>query len=234
MNRGSETGAHGVLFGRERERRIAADLLRSDLVRLLTITGTGGIGKTTLALAIARDLQAEFGAEVVQVSLAHIDNPDLVIAEIGQALGLQDDTGVSAFDRICAHLRDRQVVLVLDNLEQVRAAGPEIVAIVKRCPGVTVLATSRIPLNVTFEQQFALAPLPLPEDDMDSVEALRDVPSIAMFTQRAKARKFDFELTEANAAAVAAICARVDGIPLAIELAAARIKVLSPRPCWPG
>ncbi len=218
------------LIGREREAAAAAALLRGANVRVLTLTGPGGVGKTRLALRIAADLAADFANGVAFVDLAPIRDPTLVVPAIAQALGLREVPGIPFSSTLVDALRGRHLLLLLDNLEQVTEAGRDIAALVAACPELSVLATSRAPLRLRAEQEFPVEPLAPPDSQgARSVQALATNPAVALFVQRAAAVVRTFALTDANAAAVAEVCARLDGLPLAIELAAARVKVLSPQ-----
>ena len=218
------------LFGREQEIEEAIALLRHSGNRLLTLTGPGGVGKTRLALRVALELKDEFADGALFVSLAPITDAGLVPSAIAQALELKGAAETSPRDMLLGFLHDRELLLVLDNFEQVPAAGPVIAEALAACPHVTVIVTSRRSLRVDGEQEFPVSPLSLPEYSAGvPLSELALVPAVALFQQRARLVRPTFSLTEDNVQAVMEICARLDGVPLAIELAAARIKVLSPQ-----
>jgi predicted ATPase len=213
--------------GRERELAQGAGLLEQS--RLMTLTGPPGSGKTRLALRVAADHQDAFTHGSFFVPLAAIGNPRSVEIEIARALGLRATPGESALEGVKAFLRDRQALLVLDNFEQLIPAAPQIGELLDAAPGIRILVTSRSPLGISGEQEFPVQPLRIPSgDESPELEALAGYDAVALFVARAQAVDPSFALTRVNAPAVAQITVRLDGLPLAIELAAARIKVLTP------
>lgn len=219
------------LLGREHEEAALVHLLCTDDVRLVTLTGPPGVGKTRLALQVARMFAGTeiFAGDVAFVALAAVRDAALVIPTIADALGLDETGGQSAEDAVRSVLRTRRLLLLLDNFEQVLEAAPALAELLATCPLVKILVTSRAPLRVRAEHQFPVQPLATPNPArLPPLDDLARYPAVALFVQRARAARPDFELTPAHAPAVAAICACLDGLPLAIELAAARIKLLSP------
>ena len=215
------------LVGREREVQIATQLMQRTGVRLLTVTGPGGVGKTRLALEIAADLRPLFPDGVCFVALAPINDPDLVVPTIAQALGLKEGGDQSLLEHASAFLREKRLLLVLDNFEQIVAGAPQLAGLLAACPKVKMLITSRALLHIEGEHEFPLSPLALPDAGrLSDLAYLSHSAAVALFVQRAQALKHDFELTTENAPTIAAICMRLDGLPLALELAAARIKLL--------
>jgi predicted ATPase/class 3 adenylate cyclase/DNA-binding CsgD family transcriptional regulator len=218
------------LIGREKEVILVQNLLRREEVRLLTLTGPGGIGKTHLAIHLATDMFQTFADGVCFISLASIHDPDLVVPTIASTLGLRETADWPLLEHLQAYLRDKQMLLLLDNFEQVVTSTPQLIELLAICPQLKALVTSRAVLRVRWEYEFPVGPLALPDPAHAPEEsaALTEYAAIALFRQRAQAIKPDFELTAANAGIIAAICLRLDGLPLAIELAAARIKLLPP------
>ena len=223
-----------LFIGREQERVALCGLLERDDVRLVTLTGPGGVGKTRLALRIAADLQDKYPDGVAFVPLAAINDPALVAATIVQSLQIRSGEDLPPLDRLQHYLRDREMLLVLDNFEQVLDAALVLAALLRTCATLTLLVTSRAPLHLTGERQFPVPPLAVPERAGQSflteaeLAELGRTDAVRLFVDRAEATGAGFTLTSANGAAVAAICQRADGLPLAIELAAARTAFLSP------
>ena len=204
-------------------------LLRPD-IRLLTLTGTAGVGKTRLALEVARELVHDFADGVYLVSLASISDPAFVIPTIAHRLGLAESGSQPMLELLKTLQRDKQRLLVLDNFEQVIEVSTLLVELLEACPALKLLVTSREVLRLHGEHQFAVPPLAFPDPrHLPDAESLAQVPAVHLFLQRAQAIKSDFQMTTDNAATIAEICIRLDGLPLAIELAAARIKLLAPQ-----
>jgi predicted ATPase/DNA-binding XRE family transcriptional regulator len=217
------------LIGRHQEQAALDSLMRDSGVRLVTLTGPGGVGKTRLALAVAEQLGDAFPDGLTFVDLAPLRDPDLVLPTIASALGLRETGGRALVDGIRAFLRERTTVLVLDNFEHLPEAARVATDILTAGPGVKILATSRVPLHVRGEREFPVPPMALPASEKTSdLSDLAANEAVAFFIDRAQAVRPNFALTPDNAAAVVAICARLDGLPLALELAAARVKTLPP------
>ncbi len=216
------------LVGRITELAAARTLLLDDAAPIVTVTGPGGVGKTRLALAVARETAPSFADGAYFADLTPVREPALVLPAIAQVLGVRPRGDQVPFAAVAAFLKARQVLLVLDNFEQVLPAAPEIAALLASCPALQVLSTSRAPLRVRGEHLLPVPPLPLPAGDaVADIDLLGRFDAVTLFTQRARAANQRVALTEANAATVADICRRTDGLPLAIELAAARLRHLS-------
>ena len=218
------------LVGREREVAEITDRVRSEEVRLLTLTGPGGTGKTRLALQAAADLLEEFEDGVFFVALATITDPELVPSTIAGPLGVKESAEQPLIESLKSYLQEKHLLLVLDNFEQVVQEAPVVGELVAACPKLKALATSRTPLRLYSEQEYPIPPLALPDPKLlPPVKVLTQYEAVRLFVERARAVKADFSVTNENAPAVAEICARLDGLPLAIELAGARIRMLSPQ-----
>ncbi len=217
------------LVGRERELQAARDLLLRPEVRLVTLTGTGGIGKTHLALTLGNELQESFAEGIYFVSLSTTYDSELVIPAIIHTLGLQELGDRSPMQLLKTFLHDRQLLIVLDNFEQVLPAAPLLSDLLSSCSRLKILVTSRALLHVWGEYAFTVPPLEVPDMyQVPASENLSQVASVALFVQRVKAILPGFQLTDENAHAVAEICTRLEGVPLALELTAARCNVLPP------
>jgi predicted ATPase len=219
-------------LGREKEVAAAKELLLRPDVRLLTVTGPGGIGKTRLAVEVASLLSDQFPGGIYFVPLSPLRDPGLMPSSIVQALGIREAGGQSPLELLKKNLQDSSSdpkLLLLDNFEHLMQAAPTVAELLAIGTGHKILVTSRAALHVYGEHEFPVPPLTLPDSrTLFSLEHLSQCPAVALFIQRALAAKPDFELNRENASAISEICARLDGLPLAIELAAARIKVLSP------
>ncbi len=218
--------------GREKEVAAAKELLLRQDVRLVTVTGPGGIGKTRLAVQVASGLVERFPGGTHFVPLSSLSDPGLIASVIVQTLGIREAGGQSPLEILKKNLQDSlraPMLLLLDNFEHLVQAAPTVAELLAMGPNLKILVTSRAALHVYGEHEFPVPPLALPDSrSMPPVEVLSQYPAVALFVQRAVAVKPDFELNRENASAVTEICARLDGLPLAIELAAARVKVLSP------
>jgi predicted ATPase len=217
------------LVGRDHEAAAVGDLVRDEGVRLVTLTGPGGVGKSRLAVEIAQRLGPGFEDGVRFVGLSPVPSAELVGGAIAAALGLNTSAGRLVAD-LKTYLRARRLLLVLDNFEQVMGAAPLVADLLSAAGGVVALVTSRMVLRLSGEHEFPVPPLPVPGSGADQDAAdVQQCASVRLFVERAQAAAADFELTSANAGAVAEICRKLDGLPLAIELAAARIRLLPPQ-----
>jgi predicted ATPase/DNA-binding XRE family transcriptional regulator len=217
------------LIGRQSELASLSNLLAQDDIHLVTLTGAGGTGKTHLALTVACDVRDHYPDGVFFVDLSPLTDPALVLPTIATTLGVRDVAADSLQETLSRDLREQRLLLVLDNCEQVLEAASDVAALLATCQRLDVLATSRVPLRIRAEWEVVVEPLPHP--DPGQVLPLTDlarVPAVALFVERARAANAAFALTADNAPAIAGICRRLDGLPLAIELAAARMKVLPP------
>ena len=218
-----------ALVGRDQDVAAAVALLDREGVRLLTLTGPGGIGKTRLALRVAAELAAVSTTEVRFVALDALDDPALVAGTVARAFAVRDTGERPIPDVVAAAIGDRSLLLVLDNTEHLPGVGALAALLTDRCPGLRILATGRVPLRLPGERVVRVPPLPLPDlGALPDPEALAANPTVALFRLRARAVNPTFALTADNAAAVAHLCVRLDGVPLAIELAAARCGMLAP------
>jgi predicted ATPase/class 3 adenylate cyclase len=222
------------LIGREKEMANVEALLSKEDVRLVTLTGPGGIGKTRLALQVGAELVGDdsYKDGVWLVDMAPIEDATLVVSSIAQVLGVKESAVQPLLDNLVSFLKEEHLLLILDNFEQVVEAAPQIAKLISSSEGVKFLVTSRMSLRIRGEHEYPVPPLTLPDVYQGNVPNLDDLSqyeAVKLFVERAQAVKPDFAITNQNAAAVAEICAHLDGLPLAIELAAARVKLLPPQ-----
>jgi predicted ATPase/DNA-binding CsgD family transcriptional regulator len=213
-------------IGRERELRELTGLLERN--RLLTLTGPGGGGKTRLGLQLATAMTGGFPDGVFFVALAPVGDPDLVLSSIAQGIGLLDAGDRPLTDRLHSHLRNARTLILLDNFEHLIPAAPVVARLLRATAALKIVVTSRAPLHVSGEQEYEVPPLPVPDPQCATVTTVADCESVRLFTERARAAWPEFVVDEQNAAVIAGITQRLDGLPLAIELAAARVKLLPP------
>jgi len=226
VDRGELPHALTRLIGRETDVAELVEVLLAPGSRLVTLTGPGGIGKTRLAIEAAHRAADAFPDGVYFVPLAPVTDPTLVLPTVARRLGIRDTAGQSIHDLLVANLGGARTLLLLDNLEHLLEAAPDLVWLLERCPGVTILATSRAPLRIRGERDIAVPALALPESDQ--IDQLTANAAVRLFTERAESATSDFVLDPESARVVGEICRRLDGLPLAIELAAARSRVLAP------
>jgi transcriptional regulator with XRE-family HTH domain len=221
-----------LLVGRSGALEELCSLLKLSAARLLTLTGTGGVGKTHLALTLAHRMGATFPDGMTFVDLAPLREAESVPFAIAQALQVQDRGPHLLLAQLQQHLQGRRHLLILDTFEHVLSAAPLLAALLAECPLLKVLVTSRVPLHLRGEQVYSVAPLALPSDAaLTALETLAAIPAIDLFLARVRAYAPTFLLSADNAAHVAAICRQLDGLPLALELAAPRLAVLTPASC---
>ena len=217
-------------LGREQEVAAIGELLHREAVRLVTLSGPGGTGKTRLGLQAAADVSDLFAGGVFFVNLAPISDPAFVVPTIAHTLGIQEGSGWSLLERLTEELRQRPILLLLDNFEQVVSAAEQVAALLTACPPLKILVTSREVLHVRAEHEFPVSPLAFPDlNHSPDFATLSHNVAVTLFLQQAQAVKPDFQLTEDNSRVIVELCARLDGLPLAIELAASRLKLFSPQ-----
>jgi predicted ATPase len=218
------------LIGREQEVSMLLSLLGRPEVRLITLLGPGGVGKTRLALHITTHMQHTFCDGVHFVPLAMVRDPGMVVPALAESLHLQESRGYSLLEQVHSALQDRHTLLVLDNFEHVVQTAPMLEELLLSCPSLKILVTSRDILHLRMEQQFPLAPFPVPEhgSQIDLADLAENL-AVMLFVERVRTILPTFQLTPANASAIADICIALDGLPLALELAAARVKTLPPQ-----
>lgn len=217
------------LIGREEASQAICQLVVRPEIRLVTMTGAGGIGKTCLALACARQVLPLFPDGACFVPLASVSNPDFVLPELIHTLGINKHSHLSSLDSLTVFLREKHLLLVLDNFEHLTDAAPLLLDILLACANLTLLVTSRTVLHLPGEHVFPVPPLVLPDRAAANAHTLMTNPCVALFVARAQARQPDFQVTDHNASALISLCRRLDGLPLALELAAARVNLLSPQ-----
>jgi predicted ATPase len=215
------------IVGRVADVRAAAELLMRDGVRLVTITGPGGTGKTRLSIELAHQLEPEFPDGVLFVDLSALRSPTQFLPAVGRALGVLESPGRTMIDGLASVVGPARMLLVLDNMERILGAGPDLGQMLESLPNVRVLVTSRAPLRLTWEYEYPLSPLPVPVEEA-TTETIADSDAVALFVERAQSVRPDFALEPGNEQVVAAITRKLDGLPLAIELATARLRLFTP------
>ncbi|MDK1491312.1 adenylate/guanylate cyclase domain-containing protein [Sinorhizobium sp. 7-81] len=215
-----------VLYGRRSEMDRLNRILADKQSRIITLTGAGGVGKTSLAIHAGRSALSFFSRGVFFVQLSEIDDPDLIASEICKAVGLQEVPGVSAVETVCNSLGGAEVLLILDTFEHLVEGAPVINTILRRCPGVTVVTTSREPLKLRSETDFVVPPLTLPDEEA-SFDQIRENPSVKLFENFIRRERPDFRLENDTLVSISRVCRRLDGLPLALELAASHVGLLS-------
>ena len=216
----------GPLLGRDSDVASLIELVHKH--RVVTITGPGGVGKTRLVVSVGRKLAHEFLDGVAFVAMAEVTDPADFLPALADALDVKEAEGRTLGEGIATLIAEKKALLLLDNLEQVVAAAADVAGLIESCPQLRIVTTSRTPLRIAAEREYPLPPLALPSTEAESIESLISSPAIALFVERARVTRESFELTPENANTVAAICRRLDGLPLALELAAARLRLLSP------
>jgi len=216
-------------IGRAAEMAELTELLQRPSVRLVSLTGPGGTGKTRLSLEVGRALINQFSHGVYFIDLAQDTDTSLVTSTIAHTLGIREGGGKAPLEILKDYLMNKEMLLIFDNFEQITAAASDVAELITAAPGIKIIVTSRIVLQLRGEQEYPVSPLSIPEGKQQSIEELLDTDSIALFRQQAKLANPRFEITEENRSAIVEICQRLDGLPLAIEIAAARIRMLPPK-----